>query len=176
MTRTSRFPVTGPARPARLTRRQLAAGAALLVLSSASMAAAQDVIKIGAIFPFTGAASTFGNQNFQGVDIAADLVNDRGGINGMKVELVKGDANSTQAAASEVSRLISVEGIEIFLGSSISSVAMVASQEAERNGAFYPPGVLTGVTADSDAYHQELFGPVAMVFKVKDEAEAGANA
>ena len=46
----------------------------------------------------------------------------------------------------------------------------------ERNGAFYPPGVLTGVTADSDAYHQELFGPVAMVFKVADEEEAVAVA
>ena len=46
----------------------------------------------------------------------------------------------------------------------------------ERNGAFYPPGVLTGVSADSDAYHQELFGPVAMVFKVADEEEAVAVA
>jgi succinate-semialdehyde dehydrogenase/glutarate-semialdehyde dehydrogenase len=42
----------------------------------------------------------------------------------------------------------------------------------ERNGAFYPSGVLTGVSRDSDAFHQELFGPVAMVFKAKDEAEA----
>jgi succinate-semialdehyde dehydrogenase/glutarate-semialdehyde dehydrogenase len=42
----------------------------------------------------------------------------------------------------------------------------------ERNGAFYPAGVLTGVSKDSDAFRQELFGPVAMVFRAKDEAEA----
>jgi succinate-semialdehyde dehydrogenase / glutarate-semialdehyde dehydrogenase len=42
----------------------------------------------------------------------------------------------------------------------------------ERNGAFYPTGVLTGVTEDSEAFHQELFGPVAMVFRAKDEADA----
>jgi succinate-semialdehyde dehydrogenase / glutarate-semialdehyde dehydrogenase len=42
----------------------------------------------------------------------------------------------------------------------------------ERQGAFYPSGVLTGVSRDSEAFHQELFGPVAMVFKAKDEAEA----
>ena len=42
----------------------------------------------------------------------------------------------------------------------------------ERNGAFYPSGVLTGVPRESAAFHQELFGPVAMVFKAKDEAEA----
>jgi succinate-semialdehyde dehydrogenase/glutarate-semialdehyde dehydrogenase len=32
--------------------------------------------------------------------------------------------------------------------------------------------VLTGVSEDSEAFHQELFGPVAMVFRAKDEAEA----
>ncbi|BBX62000.1 succinate-semialdehyde dehydrogenase [Mycobacterium saskatchewanense] len=42
----------------------------------------------------------------------------------------------------------------------------------ERHGAFFPPGVLTGVTADSDAYLQEFFGPVAMVFRVGSEKEA----
>ncbi|OBB25638.1 succinate-semialdehyde dehydrogenase [Mycolicibacterium peregrinum] len=42
----------------------------------------------------------------------------------------------------------------------------------ERRGAFYPPAVLTGVTADNDAYRQELFGPVAVVYKAGSEDEA----
>jgi succinate-semialdehyde dehydrogenase/glutarate-semialdehyde dehydrogenase len=42
----------------------------------------------------------------------------------------------------------------------------------ERHGAYYPSGVLTNVSEDSEAFHQELFGPVAMVFKAKDEADA----
>jgi succinate-semialdehyde dehydrogenase/glutarate-semialdehyde dehydrogenase len=42
----------------------------------------------------------------------------------------------------------------------------------ERNGAYYPSGVLTGVSEDSAAFHQELFGPVAMVFRAQDEADA----
>lgn len=42
----------------------------------------------------------------------------------------------------------------------------------ERDGAHYPFGVLTDVTTDSDAFYQELFGPVAMVFRAADEAEA----
>jgi succinate-semialdehyde dehydrogenase/glutarate-semialdehyde dehydrogenase len=46
----------------------------------------------------------------------------------------------------------------------------------ERHGAFFPSGVLTGVTQDSAAFHQELFGPVAMVFKARDEDEAVALA
>jgi len=39
-------------------------------------------------------------------------------------------------------------------------------------GAFYPPTVLTGVRPGMPAYDEELFGPVAAVIPVKDEAEA----
>jgi succinate-semialdehyde dehydrogenase/glutarate-semialdehyde dehydrogenase len=42
----------------------------------------------------------------------------------------------------------------------------------ERKGAFFPPGVLTGVSKDSPSYKEELFGPVATVYKVADEDEA----
>jgi succinate-semialdehyde dehydrogenase/glutarate-semialdehyde dehydrogenase len=36
--------------------------------------------------------------------------------------------------------------------------------------------VLTNVTPDNDAYHEELFGPVAIVFRVGSEDEAVALA
>jgi succinate-semialdehyde dehydrogenase/glutarate-semialdehyde dehydrogenase len=42
----------------------------------------------------------------------------------------------------------------------------------ERNGAFFPPAVLTGVTPASPSYREELFGPVATVYKVDSEDEA----
>ena len=44
------------------------------------------------------------------------------------------------------------------------------------DGAHFPPGVLTNVTPDNDAYHEELFGPVAVVYRVADDAEAVALA
>ena len=44
--------------------------------------------------------------------------------------------------------------------------------EGERKGAFYPPGVLTNVSPDSASYKEELFGPVATVYKVSSEDEA----
>ena len=49
--------------------------------------------------------------------------------------------------------------------------AQLAS-EGDRNGNFFPPGVLTGVRPDNEVYKQELFGPVAMAFKVSSEEEA----
>jgi succinate-semialdehyde dehydrogenase/glutarate-semialdehyde dehydrogenase len=42
----------------------------------------------------------------------------------------------------------------------------------ERDGAFYPPTVLTNVTPTMDAYREEFFGPVGVVYRVADEDEA----
>ncbi len=41
-----------------------------------------------------------------------------------------------------------------------------------RDGAFYPGTVLTGVTPEMDAYREEFFGPVGVVYRVADEAAA----
>jgi succinate-semialdehyde dehydrogenase / glutarate-semialdehyde dehydrogenase len=43
---------------------------------------------------------------------------------------------------------------------------------ARPEGAFHPGAVLEGVDRGNPAFHQELFGPVAMVFKVASEEEA----
>lgn len=45
-----------------------------------------------------------------------------------------------------------------------------------REGAYFPASVLTDVTPANDVYHQELFGPVAIVFNATSEAEALAIA
>lgn len=42
----------------------------------------------------------------------------------------------------------------------------------ERKGAHFPPGVLTGLSPDSPSYREELFGPVACVYKAASEDEA----
>jgi succinate-semialdehyde dehydrogenase / glutarate-semialdehyde dehydrogenase len=42
----------------------------------------------------------------------------------------------------------------------------------EGNGAYFAPAVLTGVTPQMRAYTEELFGPVAVVYKVGSDAEA----
>ena len=43
---------------------------------------------------------------------------------------------------------------------------------SDGDAAYYSPGVLTGVTPDMRAYQEELFGPVAVVYRVSDEEEA----
>jgi succinate-semialdehyde dehydrogenase/glutarate-semialdehyde dehydrogenase len=42
----------------------------------------------------------------------------------------------------------------------------------QREGNFFYPTVLTDITPDNDAYREELFGPVAQVYRVSSEDEA----
>lgn len=44
--------------------------------------------------------------------------------------------------------------------------------EGSRKGAYFPPGVLTNLSPDAAAAKEELFGPVATVYKVADEDAA----
>ena len=57
------------------------------------------------------------------------------------------------------------------LDRAVSQGAEVALK-GERDGNFFSPTVLTGITPDNDAYHEEFFGPVASVYKVGSEEEA----
>jgi succinate-semialdehyde dehydrogenase/glutarate-semialdehyde dehydrogenase len=43
---------------------------------------------------------------------------------------------------------------------------------SDDKGAYYSPAVLTGVTPDMRAYREELFGPVAVVYKVSSDDES----
>jgi succinate-semialdehyde dehydrogenase/glutarate-semialdehyde dehydrogenase len=42
----------------------------------------------------------------------------------------------------------------------------------ERSGSFFPAGVLVDVRPDNDVYREELFGPVAQVYRARDEQHA----
>ncbi|NUC72844.1 NAD-dependent succinate-semialdehyde dehydrogenase [Haloterrigena sp. SYSU A558-1] len=48
----------------------------------------------------------------------------------------------------------------------------LGGEPMDRDGAFYPPTVLTDVPENAPADQEELFGPVATVFRVPDEAAA----
>jgi acyl-CoA reductase-like NAD-dependent aldehyde dehydrogenase len=57
------------------------------------------------------------------------------------------------------------------------AVVHLGGQVPDGPGAFYPATVLTGVTTEMRAYREELFGPVAVLFKVDsiDQAIQVAN-
>jgi branched-chain amino acid transport system substrate-binding protein len=65
------------------------------------------------------------------------MINERGGVNGRKIEYLQGDATNPNAAISETERLITKEGIKITTGSFASPLAIAVSQAAERQGVFH---------------------------------------
>jgi branched-chain amino acid transport system substrate-binding protein len=115
--------------------------AGLLVAFFGSMsdrsAFAADPIRIGVLLPMTGPFAKNGLENWEAIQIARDMINERGGLNGRPIEYVSGDATSPNAAISETERLITKEGIKITTGSFASPLAIAVSQAAERQGVFH---------------------------------------
>jgi len=98
---------------------------------------ASDTIKIGVLCPFTGPGALMGQEGYSGIKIATDIANEKGGFWGKKVELVKGDAVDPKIAISECERLITVENVDLIIGTFSSSLAFAATPVAERNKVFY---------------------------------------
>ena len=67
------------------------------------------------------------------------------------------------------------DGLEEQVSRAIAQGAVVVNR-GDRKGTYFSSVVLTGITPKMDAHHEEFFGPVALVYKVKSEAEAVALA
>ena len=121
----------------------------LLALAAGRPALAQEEIRIGAIYPLTGAAASTGLELKNALDLAVDLINNgtkgldlplttTGGLpnlKGAKIRLIVGDhQGNPQTGATEAERLISQEKVVALIGCYFSNVTNTASQAAERNG------------------------------------------
>lgn len=103
-----------------------------LGLAAPAAGLAQE-IKIGVLNPLSGPLAPLGQDSTMGAEVARDLVNERGGVAGRKVTLVKVDAPTATAAVTEASRLIVQDGVKIIVGAYGSSISLAASAEAEKN-------------------------------------------
>jgi len=72
---------------------------------------------------------------------------------------------SSQGAADEVKAKIKAAVAH-------GATAVEVGPKVPTKGAFVQPTILTNVTPDNPAYYQEFFGPVSMIFRAKDEADA----
>src|SRR5215472_8483305 len=108
-----------------------------LALLTSAPARAEETIRIGVLLPLTGPLAKNGIENWEAMQIARDMINERGGINGRKIEFLQGDANTPNAAISETERLISKDGVKITTGSFASPIAIAVSQAAARHNVFH---------------------------------------
>jgi branched-chain amino acid transport system substrate-binding protein len=101
----------------------------------AGAAFAADTIKIGLQGPFTGGSSSMGVSMRDGVKLAAEEINAKGGVLGKKIELVERDDEAKNEVGVQISQeLINKEGVIATLGYINTGVALASQrfyQEAE---------------------------------------------
>lgn len=87
-----------------------------------------EVIKIGAIFDETGSLSYMGKWSKEGALLALEEINNRGGLDGKKVELIIEDgATDPNKTVSAFQKLINNDNISIVIGFNSSSGIMASA-------------------------------------------------
>src|SRR5271169_192376 len=142
-----------PTSPRRHRRRDFlkVAGGAFAVGAFAALpyrARAADQVNIGALYPVTGSMAQIGQGCVNAAKLAAQMVNDAGGIKslgGAKLNLIVSDVQSDPTVTrTETDRLISSNKLSAIHGCFASALTLIASEVAER--AKVP--LLTGSSSD----------------------------
>lgn len=124
-----------------LYRRVILGGALALPAIARRARAEAEPQLLGALYPFSGMLSLFGDESYRGLELAADERNAVGGLFERPIKLIKGDAVDPTGAAAEVKRLIGPEKdrekVGAMFGSFSSPLVIAASQVTELAGLPY---------------------------------------
>lgn len=123
---------------------------------------ADDILKIGVLEPFTGPWAKNGNESYVAMEIARDMINEKGGVKGKKVVYIRGDAPDPSAGKSEADRIISQEGVTIITGTYASPLGIAISAESERHGVIHWETIASADIITKRGYkHVFQVGPAA---------------
>src|SRR5690348_8890783 len=86
-----------------------------------------------------------------------------------------GDPHERETELGPLSSQVAADRLEDQVGRAVEQGATVVAG-GKRNGNYFEPTVLTDITPENDVYREELFGPVAQVYRVPSEEEAVALA
>ncbi|MFA7061394.1 MAG: ABC transporter substrate-binding protein [Pedobacter sp.] len=102
-------------------------------LVSASIAFASGAIKIGGLFAVTGPASFLGEPEKKTLEMLVKEVNDKGGVNGMKLEVVIYDTTGDATKAVQLAtKLIKDDKVSVIIGPSTTGESMAVIPVAEK--------------------------------------------
>jgi branched-chain amino acid transport system substrate-binding protein len=150
---------------ARSRLRLAAALAAAGLLSTQVMvqdAIAQDKeIKIGVIYDFTGPFAAGGSEAAAiGTQIAIDMVNEQGGVEGYKITPIVADAQSkAEVAISEAERLLNQEDVDLIMGVYSSAHCVPLAQKVDAQKEFLWANVCTATAVFKDKNLHYVFRP-----------------
>lgn len=108
--------------------------AALMFLGLAGAGWAKD-IKIGAFLAVTGNASFLGDPELKTLQMYVKDINDKGGVNGSKLELVHYDtAGQAKEATESVKKLIKKDEVDVIVGGTTSGESLAVIEAVEQEG------------------------------------------
>lgn len=94
----------------------------------------KEPIKIGNLAPMSGVYTYYGEWERNGVDLAVDQINKKGGINGQKVIILREDDRVDPALSRAVlARMIDTEHIQAVIGSASSEVVLADAPIVDKN-------------------------------------------
>jgi len=128
--------------------------------ATAAGEAAPGTILIGEVGSLTGAQATFGISTRNGIEMAIDEVNARGGVDGRKVAVrVYDNQSKPEEAANAVTRLIAQDGAKLILGevASTNSLAMAPKAQAAKVPMISPASTNPKVTEVGDFIFRVCF-------------------
>ncbi len=129
-------------------------------------------LKVGTLLPQTGSLAFLGPPEFAGVDLAAQEINEAGGVLGQDVEVIIGDSGdtSTNIASQTVDRQLS-QGVDAIIGAASSSVSLTVIDKITSAGvqqvspantspefSTYPDKGLYARTAPPDTFQGQVLG------------------
>ncbi len=92
-----------------------------------------ETIKIGAVQPLTGDMSTIGQSVKRSVELAAEEINNNGGINGRKIEVVFEDGKCNgKDSVNAGNKLINIDKVNYIIGGICSSETLAIAPLAEQ--------------------------------------------
>lgn len=139
---------------------------------SASDAESEDTLKIGYLASLTGPAANDAARDVAGAKVAVEELNDNGGVDGRKVELIVRDDKADPTVGTREARdLVLSEQVNVLAGGNISSVAAGIQQVAGQTETPYiisTAGAASLITETGNDYSfrawtnsESLPGPVA---------------
>lgn len=107
-----------------------------------------EAVRIGAAVPLTGTYAGLGTYQRDGLELAAEVINENGGINGKNLQILVEDSQSSpQTGKQKARKLVRQDGVVALTGAISSSVALVlADYAATQNVPYLCPGAANELT------------------------------
>jgi branched-chain amino acid transport system substrate-binding protein len=140
----------------------LAAAGLLSIPYLVQDAVAQDQeISIGVIYDFTGPFAAGGSEAAAiGTQIAIDMVNEQGGVEGYQIRPIVADAQSkAEVAISEAERLLNQEDVDLIMGIYSSAHCVPLAQRVDAQKQFMWANVCTASAVFKDKNLEYVFRP-----------------